>query len=105
MSKEEIKIIETEACTPVDESIIKQVRESLESGDRNEMAKMFKIFLDHYEKTSGKVIHIFELRSHIPKLFSVQDSTSTGSLDYSKVPSNREIEEVKLSKSFAKGLD
>ena len=61
MSKEEIEIIEAEACTTVNESIVKQARELLDSEGRSEMAKMFNVIMDHYEKTSGKVIHIFEL--------------------------------------------
>ena len=60
MPKEEIKIIEVDACTKVDEIIVKQAREFLESEGRSDMARMFKIFLDHYEKNSGKVIHVFE---------------------------------------------
>ena len=99
-----MEIIEAEACTIVDESFVKQARELLDREERSEMAKMLRIILDHYEKTSGKVIHIFEFSKHIHKIFSVQEST-TGRLDYSKLPSNRRIEEVKLSKSFAKGLD
>ena len=55
MSRDEIKIIEAEACTPVNKSIVKQVRELLNSEGRSEMAKMFKILLDHYEKTSREV--------------------------------------------------
>ena len=55
MSKEEMKIIEADACTIVDESIVKQVKELLDSEGRSEMAKMFKILLDHYEKTSWGV--------------------------------------------------
>ena len=61
MSKEEMEIIEAETCTSVDEIIVKQARDLLESEGRSEMARIFKILLDHYEKTSGKVIHIFEL--------------------------------------------
>ena len=55
-----MEIIEAEACTPVNESIVKQARELLDSEGRSEMAKMFKILLDHYEKTSGKVICRFQ---------------------------------------------
>ena len=55
MSKEEMKIIEANACTIVDESIVKQVKELLDSEGRSEMAKMIKILLDHYKKTSGEV--------------------------------------------------
>ena len=56
MSKDETEIIEAEACTPVDEIIVKQARELLEREGRSEMAKMLKIFLDQHEKTSGEVI-------------------------------------------------
>ena len=56
-----MEIIEAETCTSVDEIIVKQARDLLESEGRSEMARIFKIFLDHYEKTSGKVIHIFDL--------------------------------------------
>ena len=55
MSKEEIEIIEADACTIVDESFVTQAREILDSDDRNEMARMFRILLDHYENTSGEV--------------------------------------------------
>ena len=51
-----MEIIEAEACTPVDEIIVKQARELLEREGRSEMAKMLKIFLDQHEKTSGEVI-------------------------------------------------
>ena len=53
MSKEEIEIIE--ACTTVDESFVKQARELLAREEGSEMTKMFKIILDHNEKTSGEV--------------------------------------------------
>ena len=66
MSQDEIEIIEAEACTTVDESFVKQARELLDREERSELAKMLKIVLDHYEKTSGKVIHIFELSCHTP---------------------------------------
>ena len=49
------EIIEAEACTPVDESIVNQARKILASEDRSEMVQMFTILLDHYEKTSGEV--------------------------------------------------
>ena len=61
MTKDEMEIIEAEACTIVDESFVKQARELLDREERSEMAKMLKMILDHYEKTAGKVIHIFEL--------------------------------------------
>ena len=50
----------SKACTTVDESFVKQARELLDSEGRSEMAKKFKILLDHYEKTSGKVICRFQ---------------------------------------------
>ena len=50
-----MEIIEAEACTPVNESIVKHDGEILDSEDRNEMARMFRILLDHYENTSGEV--------------------------------------------------
>ena len=56
MSKDEVEIIEAEACTRVDESFVKQARELLDREGRSEISKMFKILLDHNEKTSGKVI-------------------------------------------------
>ena len=52
---EGIEPIEAEACTTVDESFVTQAREILDSDDRSEMAKKFKILLNHYEKTSGEV--------------------------------------------------
>ena len=52
---EGIEPIEAEACTTVDESFVTQAREILDSDDRNEMARMFRILLDHYENTSGEV--------------------------------------------------
>ena len=69
MSKDEFEIIEAEACTPVNESIVKQVRKLLDSEGRSEMAKMFKIVMDHYEKT-GKVIYRFELNFRTSLNFS-----------------------------------
>ena len=71
MSKEEIEIIVADVCTTVDESFVKQARELLDREGRSEIAKMFKILLDHNEKTSGKVIQIFELSWHTPKLYSL----------------------------------
>ena len=65
MSLSEMEIIEAEVCTPVNESIVKHDSEILDSEDRNEMARMFKILLDHYEKTSGKVIYRFELNCRL----------------------------------------
>ena len=60
MSKEEIEIIEAETCTTVDESFVKQAREILDGEGRSEIANMIKILMDHYEKTSGKVICRFQ---------------------------------------------
>ena len=55
MTKDEMEIIEAEVCTAVNESIVKHDGEILDSEDRNEMARMFRILLDHYENTSGEV--------------------------------------------------
>ena len=59
--------IEVEAFSPIDESIVKQVRYLLDSEGRSEMTKTFEILLNHYEKTSGKVIYRFEVscRTHL----------------------------------------
>ena len=56
MSKDKIDIIEAEPSTQVDESIVKQVWELLDSEGRNDMANTIKTLMDHYEKTFGKVI-------------------------------------------------
>ena len=56
MSLSEMEIIEAEVCTPVNESIVKHDSEILDSEDRSEMARMFKILLDHYEKTSAREV-------------------------------------------------
>ena len=39
--------IEVEACSPIDESIVKQVRYLLDSEGRSEMTKTFEILLNH----------------------------------------------------------
>ena len=53
-----MEIIEAEACTTVDESFVKQARELLDREERSEMAKMFKIILDHYEKTFAREVSL-----------------------------------------------
>ena len=58
MSKEEIEIIVADVCTTVDESFVKQARELLDREETSEMAKMFKIILDHYEKTSAREVNL-----------------------------------------------
>ena len=55
-----MQIIEAEACTTVDERFVKQAREILDNEGRSELANMIKILMDHYEKTSGKVICRFQ---------------------------------------------
>ena len=77
MSKDETEIIEAEACTIIDESFVKQARELLDREERSEMAKMLKIILDHYEKSSGEVIIQGVQDQNLPKEIGITKKLCT----------------------------